>query len=230
MHRRQFIAGCSALATGGVARAALEDRHFAVNPLPLGLVHPAAPGAPQALFLGYVPGSAEAQQPEHTAAIPSWRDLLPAERRAELSIRRLVPAAQPSICRLDVTIHFALADGSGHVPFHAWQFVATSGAAARQSSPITFSSGVPESALVAIGYRVQHPHSGQMADGVLHYRIGGSGLGPGVYALASPSAATGAAPDWSQLAWQDDQGILVRHDGRAIDFDYLALALAPATA
>ena len=230
MHRRQFIAGCSALATGGVAHAALEDRRFAVNPLPVGLVQPARQGAPQGLFLGYVPGSAEVQQAGQTAAISSWRDLLPAERRAELSIRRLVPAAQPTICHLDITIHFALADGSGHAPFHAWQFVATPGALARQSSPITFSSGVPESALVAIGYRVQHPRSGQMADGVLHYRIGGSGLGPGVYALASPSAATGTAPDWSQLSWQDETGALVRHDGRAIDFDYLTLALAPATA
>jgi hypothetical protein len=230
MHRRQFIAGCGALATGGVAHAALQDQRFAINPLPVGLIETADPGVPQGLFLGYVPGSAELQVSELAVTQSGWRDLLPAERRAEMSIRRLVAAAKPSIQRLDVTIHFALADASGHVPFHAWQFVAAPGALARQSSPIAFTSGVPESALVAIAYRVQNPYSGQTADGVLHYRIGGSGLGPGVYALAGPSASTGGAPDWSQLSWQDEEGALVRHNGGAIDFDYLALALAPATA
>jgi len=54
-------------------------------------------------------------------------------------------------------------------------------------------------------------------------------LGPGIYALAGPSLATGGAPEWMALTWGERAGTLQRQDGGAIDFDYVAMVLSPTT-
>jgi hypothetical protein len=235
MDRREFLAGVGLIAAGNARAANLAtatgraDGVFAVNPQPLGLVR-TADAAMAGLSLGYIPGSAEIVLAELTGqtSSPTWRSLLaPRGKRAEMSILRLMPATTPSIRRLGVTINFALAEPPYYAPFYAWQFVAASGTPIRQSSPISFSANVPDSAIVSVDYQVAHPHSGERVGGTLHYRLGGSGLGPGIYALAAPSAADGASPDWTALACGEADGQLVRRDGGTIDFDYLTLALAP---
>ena len=235
MDRRDFLAGVGLITAGNAGAASLAtatshaDGAFAVNPQPLGLQQTADATA-AGLSLGYVPGSAELLLAELTgqASSPTWRSLLtPHGQRAEMSIGRLMPAPTRSIRRIDVTVNYALAEPPYYAPFYAWQFVSTAGAPLRQSSPLSFSSNVPDSAVVSVAYQVAHPHSGELVAGTLHYRLGGSGLGPGIYALAAPSAADGAPPDWSALACGKADGQLVRCDGGLIDFDYVTLALAP---
>jgi hypothetical protein len=187
-------------------------------------------GAPgDALTLGYIPGSAEflkADSPPLEFGLRSLRALIQA--RASIGIQRYVPSAHPTIERIDIVVNFALDEPPYAAPFYAWQHLAVPGEYVKTSAPLCFTTGIPHAAGIDVNFRLRSPISATVVGGVLSYPIGGAGLGYGIYALAAPSPATGGAPDWNQITWSGQAGVLARNDGGAIDFDYVTLLLIPA--
>lgn len=246
MNRRDFFTGLGTLGVVGVAAQALRGsdsessggptasrNRFAsagfganINPVDSTQTKRLARGG---VTLGYIPGSAELV---NANAIPgnnfALRNLLGLVNvRAAIGILGYVPSASPTFERVDVTINFAISEPPFYVPFYAWQHVNLPGQYVKSSSPLNFTASVPDAAGITVEFQVKDPLSGRISSGVLYYAIGGSGLGPGIYALAGPSAATGAAPDWSQIAWAEDARSLARVDRMPIDFDYVTLVLSP---
>jgi len=236
MNRRDFVTGLGSLAASGVAVEALRVHgtaddavngfHVNANPVGVAQSNEAATGA--GMTLGYLPRSA--------AFINTWSPSSEAtvrERwgrsnvRAAVQILGFVAAAAPTIERIDITVNFALNEAPFFAPFYAWQYVDLPGQHVKSSSPLTFTASVPQAAGIAAAYRLKSAVSGVHASGSLYYQIGGSGLGPGIYGLAGPSAATGVAPDWNQITWGEKAGSLARNDGMAIDFDYVTLVVSP---
>jgi len=236
MNRRDFVTGLGSLAASGVAVEALRGHAagedvggFAANANPVGIVqsNEAATGA--GMTLGYLPRSA--------AFISTWSpssgEATIRERwgrsnvRAAVQILGFVAAAAPTIERIDITVNFALNEAPFFAPFYAWQYVDLPGQHVKSSSPLTFTASVPQAAGIAAAYRLKSAVSGVHASGSLYYQIGGSGLGPGIYGLAGPSASTGLTPDWNQITWGEKAGSLARNDGMAIDFDYVTLVVSP---
>ncbi len=236
MNRRGFIAGvgtiaaagAAAPASGGPTSPAAASGRFDANADPVGIVRadPSAPGA--GLTLGYIPGSAGFAN----AGAPRTDKLTRRGLwglggvRAAIAVLGCVRSAAPTIERVDLTVNFALAEPPYLAPFHAWQYVDMPGRHATASSPLRFTTSVPGAAGIVVSFRVRSPTSGATATGTLEYPIGGSGLGPGLYALAGPSPAAGGPPDWNELTWGEQPGTLARHDGRTIDFDYVTLLLS----
>lgn len=225
MDRRHFLTAFGLAATGPVAaavnlQAAAQAAVFPVNGEPLGLLDSGGlPGADGLLSLGYLPGSGESLVAARAAATPE---------AAEISIYRMVSAPLRTIEALAVTVHFPVAGPVSHVPYFAWQYAGGLGDTPRQSSPVSFSVALPQGAVMSLDYGVRVPGQAQNQGGSLTYRLGGTGLGPGVYVLAGPSAATGRTPVWADLVGAGDPGKLARRDGAPIDFDYLVIDVAPA--
>jgi len=235
MNRREFVTGLGTLAAAGSAQAlhgpdvrGVISGGFGQNVNPVGITQmdQTAPGA--VMTLGYIPGSAGFVNTRLPSEELSVRDRWGLTNvRAAVSILGYFPSASPTIERVDVTVNFAIAEAPYFAPFYAWQYVNVAGQPVKSSAPLTFRTNVPEAASIGVSFRVRSPASGAVASGSLLYSVGGSGLGPGIYALAGPSPAMGGAPDWNQITWGDKAGSLARRDGRAVDFDYITFVLAP---
>ncbi|MEO8677308.1 MAG: hypothetical protein ABI569_17155, partial [Casimicrobiaceae bacterium] len=204
---------------------------FATNANPVGIIQPNQTASSAGMTLGYLPRSA--------AFINTWSpagDATIRERwgrtnvRAAIQILGFVPSASPTIERIDITVNFALNEAPFFAPFYAWQYVDLPGQHVKSSSPLTFTANVPQAAGIAAAFRLKSAASGVHSSGSLYYQIGGSGLGPGIYGLAGPSATTGLTPDWSQITWGEKAGSLARSDGMAVDFDYVTLIVSPVRA
>ncbi len=247
MNRRGFVAGVGTVAAAGAASQVLREagvadsgasraggvagpsRAFAANGNPIGTTRmdQGVPGS--GVTLGYIPGSARfanpnAQPVEALTIRNLWRVV---SARTVIGILGYVPATAPTIERVDITVHFALDEPPFMAPFYAWQHVNLPGQYPKTSSPLSFNANMPNAAAIEVGFRVRSAMDGTIAAGSLYYPVGGAGLGPGIHALAGPSAATGGAPDWNGVTWGDRAGSLARLDGRAIDFDYICLVLSP---
>ncbi len=235
MNRRDFVGRLGTLAAAGAAMPVLgaqgvgvQSGTFPVNESPLGLTRLDLP-AGAGLSLGYIPQSADFVM---ASALPdeplTLRQLWAPDRtNTAISILGYVQSAAPTLERVDISVDYALPVAPFRVPFHAWQYVSRPGQCEKCSSPLTFTAGASNAAGLTADFRVKHPTTGEIASGTLHYRIGGSGMGPGIYALAGPSPSTGGAPDWSQLTWGETPGLLRQRDGGAVDFDYVTLVLRP---
>lgn len=236
MNRRDFVSGLGTLAAAAAATEALRGHvsgesmsgAFAPNANPVGITELNQTAAGEGMTLGYLPRSA--------GFVNTW---VPSELRtigdrwgrtnvrAAISILGYVPSTSPRFERIDITVNFALNEAPFFAPFYAWQYVDIAGKYAKSSSPLTFTANVPDAAGIAASFRMKSAGSGDNASGSLYYQIGGAGLGPGIYALAGPSSASGQAPDWTRITWGEKAGSLVREDGGAIDFDYLTLVVSP---
>jgi hypothetical protein len=234
MNRRDFIAGVGALAATAAAarviggsRAILVSGSFAPNVQPLGTITIDQSYRGAAMALGYVPGSAEEILSRVSKQMfgednGSARTIT----GARVSVRGLVQQSNSSLERLEVLADFDHADLSSTTCF-AWQFSAESGKLPLVSKPVSFNTAVDESVALVLPFSFRDVTSGAMSSGSLQYPIGGRGLGPGVYAVATPSLANGQMPDWSALMLGDNAGELARNDGGTIDFDYLTLVVSP---
>jgi hypothetical protein len=222
MKRRGFIAGCGIVATTSAAGAAQFDPRAAWRRVGAG----SAVGGSGGVTLGYVPGSAElAQGADAQRASPLRRNLWGRTTRAGIAVFGFMASDQPAFARIDLTVNFALAEPPYRAPFHAWQYVGTDGQTPRSSSPLRFTAGVPDGAEISIAFQLRNASTDARTEGVIACPVGGAGLGPGLYALAGPSPATGGAPDWNRLTWGEHPGLLERRDGQPIDFDYVTLLL-----
>ena len=236
MNRRDFVTGLGSLAATGVAAEAVRGHvsgdaassGFAANANPVGIVQSNQAGTGAGMTLGYLPRSAafvNTWSPAEQGAIPGrWGRT---NLRAAIQILGFVPSSTPTIERIDITVNFALNEAPFFAPFYAWQYVDLPGQHVKSSSPLTFTANVPQAAGIAAAFRLKSAVTGVYSSGSLYYQIGGSGIGPGIYGLAGPSATTGLTPDWSQITWGEKAGSLARSDGMAVDFDYLTLIVSP---
>jgi len=249
MNRRGFVTGVGTVAAAGAAAQALRgpgsgsalsgglhadhrpggSGEFGAKRNPVGTtrVDQSAPGG--GLTLGYIPRSARFANPnalpvEQITLRNFWKVI---NARTAIGIIGYVPSESPTIERVDITVNYALDEPPFVAPFYAWQYVNVPGQYAKSSSPLSFTAMLPNIAAIDVSFQVRSATTGAIASGSLLYPIGGSGLGPGIYALAAPSPGTGGAPDWDGLTWGDRAGSLARLDGRAIDFDYICLVLSP---
>jgi hypothetical protein len=236
MNRRDFVSGLGTLAAVAATTEALRGHlsgegtsgALVPNANPVGIIQTTMTPPGGGMTLGYLPRSA--------GFVNTW---VPAEERtigdrwgrtnvrAAISILGYVPSTSPAFERIDITVNFALNEAPFFAPFYAWQYVDLPGEHAKSSSPLTFTASVPNAASIAASFRMKSTIPGGNASGSLYYQIGGAGLGPGIYALAGPSRATGQAPDWNLITWGEIAGSLAREDGGAIDFDYLTLVVSP---
>jgi hypothetical protein len=245
MKRRNFVTGLgTVVAAGATAQTLLRSsetsvvaaasdtllgHRMRVNHTPVGTAQISQGAAGEALTLGYIDGSAEflvqgSKRAEHTLR-NLWALI---NMRATIGIQGYVPAASPAFQRIDLIVNFKLNEPPFAAPFYAWQHLDIPGQRRMTSSTLAFTTGVPGAAAISVQFQVKSPISGSVVTGKLDYPIGGAGLGHGIYALAGPSPSTGGAPDWGGVTWARRAGELARHDGGAIDFDYITLALLPA--
>lgn len=152
-------------------------------------------------------------------------------------LRRAVGVGAGPLAGLDITAHFAIDDAPYFAPFAAWSYEAAGiGTPQKSTQPISFSARIPERVALEVSYALAPGAvaTGLSSAGSLHLPIGadaatGAGLGMGLYVLATPSASSGVQPDLSTYVFSGDvHAPLADPAGRALDFDYLTLAIRPA--
>jgi hypothetical protein len=147
-------------------------------------------------------------------------------------VRRSDDAAASALKGLDITAHFALDDAPYFASFSAWCYEGSGLSAFPLSS--RFIARTPDRVALAVNYALQPSAvaNGISNAGNLYLPIGANaataGLATGLYVLATPSAYTGVQPDFSNYAFSGDvRAPIVDPSGRAVDFDYVTLAIRP---
>jgi hypothetical protein len=134
---------------------------------------------------------------------------------------------------LDITAHFAIDDAPYFASFIAWGYQGSGAAAAPIST--RFVARSPDRVALNVAYAL---HPGSAANGVsgagnLYLPVGASaapdsGLATGLYVLATPSSDTGVQADFGAHVFSGDmRAPIADPSGRALDFDYLTLAIRP---
>ena len=126
----------------------------------------------------------------------------------------------PALQSVDVVARFAIDEPPNFVSFLAWSHV--EGTPPRTSSPIDFTALAPDRAALEVSYVLSPGIAGPSArSGQLYLPIGGTGLGPGIYVMTTPSASTGVTPDIQNFSYSGNSRspIIVRH-GTPLDFDH----------
>jgi hypothetical protein len=153
-----------------------------------------------------------------------------------IGVLRRADAAASAVRGLDIVAHFAMDDAPYFAPFSAWRYEATGlSTAPKSTQPITFSARIPDHVALEVNYALNPSAiaSGIRSAGMLYLPIGANsassaGLATGLYVFASPSAYTGVQPDLSAYVFSGDVHTpLADPSGRALDFDYLTLAIRP---
>jgi hypothetical protein len=151
-------------------------------------------------------------------------------------LRRADDAAASAVRGLDIIAHFAIDDAPYFAPFSAWRYEATGlSTPPKSTQPITFSARVPDFVALEVNYALNPSAiaTGISSAGMLYLPIGanapsGAGLATGLYVFASPSTYTGVQPDLSAYVFSGNVHAPVADPpGRALDFDYLTLAIRP---
>ena len=133
---------------------------------------------------------------------------------------------------LDITAHFALDDAPYFAPFTPWRYEAAKPRTPPKSA--RFLARIPDRVALEVNYALRPGAfaGGISGAGMLYLPIGANaattGLATGLYVLATTSAHTGVLPDLGAYVFSGDvQAPLADPSGRALDFDYLALAIRP---
>lgn len=151
-------------------------------------------------------------------------------------LRRADTAAVGALRGLDIVAHFALTEAPYFAPFSAWRYEAAGmSTPSRSTQPISFSALAPGFVALEVNYSLQPSAiaTGITNAGTLYLPIGANlassaGLATGLYVLATPSSYTGVQPDLSAYVFSGDVHAPVADpSGRALDFDYLTLAIRP---
>lgn len=171
-------------------------------------------------------------------AVPS---LVKSDSVVDISISMLQQAGTlngSALKSLDVVAHFAITEAPFFAPFEAWHYRGASRSTpAKYSQPITFSGSVPDFVSLQVNYAINASAvaAGTSSSGLLYLPIGASansraGLSTGLYVFATPCAGTGAQPDFGTYVFSGNfRAPIAEPSGRPIDFDYLTLAIRPAS-
>jgi hypothetical protein len=138
-------------------------------------------------------------------------------------LRRARPS--PALQHIDVVARFAIDEAPHTATFLAWSHA--EGTPSRTSAPVAFAAAAPDRAALDIRYVLAPGVAGPNAtSGSLYLPIGGGGLAPGIYAMTTPSASTGAMPDLRDFRYSgDSRAPLTVRRGVALDFDHFVFAI-----
>ncbi len=161
------------------------------------------------------------------------------ESRVNVSIGMLQRAqgagTQEMLRSIEMVAHFAIEDAPYFAPFHAWKYEAAAASKrANATPPITFEAAMPDRVGLQVNYALiaENLAPGVKGSGMVYLPLGArDGPGTGLYVLAGPSPVTGNQPDLGAYTFSGSLHAPLRGPtGRMPDFDFVTLAIRPATA